>query len=479
MRDFVDGTVRNRLDRAGVPRSLARGIRGLYLDEIVRDPTISVAQAAANVGTTPTNVRKMRFRLPEPRTAPTEEAVMNKTQLSTAVPDQTTETLLRWQQSDLRLLDQFCAAYVDPATPVRNAKAAAAGIEQARADLHEIARVEEARGRCRSGARSERHQEPRPRPELEGTEMTDWDVIQDDELQEHLAMAQGLLAQDEDFWTDYATDVQAEVERRAEASKAAEAQRRRRERARYEASAEGKLAALRKDLKEAEETLANAEKSPTSSRLHPDLARDADPVNAARFAAAATVTHLKQKIALSEKRLPFHDTDDNALVDEAATLEAEIAPLREQVAALDRQQRESGIKDTSFSAQSARRHLEEAQAKLKAIVDEVALRRRDARNEALVRDRQAKVAMRMRQESLEHWRAESKRLRSYLDDPQKSGMLDVAELQRAEKNLREVQAYIDRKPPPSKDELARAAERIAQDTSIRRIAPGVVQANWV
>ena len=47
---FVDGNTRDRLDRAGVPRSLARGTKDLYLHEFVRDPDLSTAEAAANVG---------------------------------------------------------------------------------------------------------------------------------------------------------------------------------------------------------------------------------------------------------------------------------------------------------------------------------------------------------------------------------------------------------------------------------------------
>jgi hypothetical protein len=61
-----------------------------------------------------------------------------KTQLSTAVSGQTTDTLLRWRESDLRLLDELCLINADPTSPVRDAKESAKAIERHRASFAEV-----------------------------------------------------------------------------------------------------------------------------------------------------------------------------------------------------------------------------------------------------------------------------------------------------------------------------------------------------
>ena len=59
------------------------------------------------------------------------------------------------------------------------------------------------------------------------------------------------------------------------------------------------------------------------AKVHPDQALDPNPVTAARFAAAKTVTDLKQKVLQLERRLPFTKTTDDQLLDLAADAESD------------------------------------------------------------------------------------------------------------------------------------------------------------
>lgn len=306
--------------------------------------------------------------------------------------------------------------------------------------------------------------------------MTDWDTIQDSELDDHLAMAQGLAEQDED-WTDFLEEVTTERDRRAEVAKAAEAQRRRRERAKYDASPEGKLAALRKDLKDAEQALAESDTSPTPLRVHPDQVLDGDPITAARYAAARTVADLKAQIAVAEARLPFAKTSDDQLLDLAADAETILTPLREAVAKADAQVAETGIADTSFATQKARRDLMTAEAEFGPVTDEMAYRKRDATNAIFVHDREVRVAMKTREESLVRWKAEEARLMSILNDRDKSGRVDLADLRAAQRAVDMLEKAKGNNTPLEEDELKAAREKIAADTSIR-VVGNAVEATW-
>ena len=146
-------------------------------------------------------------------------------------------------------------------------------------------------------SRSTRNSMPR-----EGADHDHWDLIQDDELQEHLLMAQGLAEQDAEAWGSFQEEVTSEWEKRVETTKKAEAQRRRREAAKYAASPEGKLAALRKDLAAAEQTLAESDRSPTRP-ITP--IKPGDPINAARYKAAQGVAGIKAQVVEPETRMPF------------------------------------------------------------------------------------------------------------------------------------------------------------------------------
>lgn len=305
--------------------------------------------------------------------------------------------------------------------------------------------------------------------------MTDWDLIQDDELQEHLLMAQGLAEQDAEAWGSFQEEVTSEWEKRVETTKKAEAQRRRREAQRYAASPEGKLATLRKDLSAAEQTLAESDRSPTTAKIHPDQARDRDPVNAARIKAAQGVAGIKAQVAELETRLPFTKINDDQLLNLAADAETILTPLREAVAKADAQQRETGVADTSFAVQKARRDLAAAEAEFTPVTDEMAYRRRDARNATLTRDREVRVAMRMREEALPRWKAEEARLMAQLNDRDKSGFVDLAALRTAQKAVDMLEMAKANDTPVGKDEIEAARDKIAAETNIRAVGPGAVE----
>ncbi|HET6713964.1 MAG TPA: hypothetical protein VFI59_09670 [Actinomycetota bacterium] len=304
---------------------------------------------------------------------------------------------------------------------------------------------------------------------------TDWAEYDDDSLEDHLEMAVGLVEQDEDAWSDFHSEIVAEREKRIQTTKKAEAERRRREAARYAASPQGKLAALKKDLKVAECALAAAERPETLARVHPDTARDLDPLRTARVEAAARVADLKSQIEVAEKRLPFTKTTDDQLLDLAAEGEAILAPLREAVAKHDAQAREQGIEDNSFAAQKARRDLAAAEADHGPILDEMGWRKSDKQNAVFTRDRETKTALKPRQQALERWTTEERRLKAMLDDPNRSGFLDVEELRTASKNVAEITEYVKKNPPPTAGELARARAVIEADQNLVPVAPGTVE----
>ena len=194
-----------------------------------------------------------------------------------------------------------------------------------------------------------------------------------------------------------------------------------------------------------------------------------------QFAAFTTVERLKADITTAQDRLPFNGASTDDLVDQAAAIEADLAPLREKVKKIDEQLRTRGIEDKSFTAQKARADLAEAEAKLKPITTEMGFRKADERNAAMQRDMETKAVKLMRKEALKHWEAESRRLRADLDDPIRSQMLDYAELQRAEKNVKEIAAWNEKDPEPTKTELQRTRERVAARTDIRPVAPNAVE----
>lgn len=307
----------------------------------------------------------------------------------------------------------------------------------------------------------------------------DWETVTDDELEGHLEMAAGLAEQDAGTWQDFAEEVTTERERRAETSKAVEAQRRRREQAKYAASPEGRLSALKKDLAAAQAKLAESDRSPTSVRVHPDQARDHDPVNAARIQAAQTVAGLQAQVSEAERRLPLHKFSDDELLDLAAEGETILTPLREAGSKADAQMRESGIQDTSYAVQKARRDLAAAEAEFSPVIDEMAFRKRDARNAVLIRDREVRVAMRARDEALPRWKAEEQRLLGMLNDSSRSGFVDLGELRAAQRAVEMLEKAKANYTPVGKDELEAARSKIAEDTNIQVVGPTAVEiASW-
>ena len=276
----------------------------------------------------------------------------------------------------------------------------------------------------------------------------------------------------------YGEEVAAEKQRRADEA-AAEKARKRAAHERYLATPEGKLSSLKQELKAGEKELAEMpEAEAKAGRMHPDEILAQDPKRASRFAKGKEVANLRAQIVEAESRLPFNGKSSDDLVDQAAAVEADLAPLREKVKAADDQLRTRGIADTSFATQQARRDLNQAEAKLKPITAEIGYRKRDERNAAMQRDMETKAVKLMRKEALKHWEAESRRLRADLDDPVRSQLLDYAELQRAEKNVKEITAWNEKDPAPTKTELQRARERVATRTDILPDGPNAVVANW-
>ena len=204
---------------------------------------------------------------------------------------------------------------------------------------------------------------------------------------------------------------------------------------------------MKQELKAGEKELAELPEGETKAgRMHPDEILVQDPKRASRFAKGKEIANLKTQIVEAESRLPFHGKSNDDLVDQAAAIEADIPALREKVKAADDQLRTRGVADTSFATQQARRDLAEAESKLKPITAEIGYRKRDERQAAMQRDLEVRAVKRMRTEALNHWTAESRRLRADLDDPVRSQLLDYAELQTAEKNVREITEWNRRTP---------------------------------
>ena len=307
---------------------------------------------------------------------------------------------------------------------------------------------------------------------------TDWTTYDEEALDDHYEFA-GRLADnldDPETWESQQAEIDQERERRTKAEAAAEKQRKQRERERYAASPQGKISTLKAELKAAEKELAEMPSVPMGPRVHPDQALDGNPVNAARFDKANVVTNLRGQIAEAESRLPFNGKADDALVEVAAAIEADLAPLREKVKKLDEQLRTRGIADTSFTAQKARADLAEAEAELKPVATEMALRRRDATNQLLIADLASKKVRRMREDALAHWTAEEARLKAQLDDPNLAGLYDFQELQRAREHVQEITAWNEKNPPPTKAELQRARTAMEADPKFKVNPDGSVEA---
>ena len=245
----------------------------------------------------------------------------------------------------------------------------------------------------------------------------------------------------------------------------------------YARTPKGKIAALTKGLADAEADLATkqADKAQRPAKIHPDQARDGFPLDRPHCEAAAKVTMLRAQIVESEARLPFHNVTEDELVNQAAAVEADLAPLREQVAKVDAQVKNTGIADTSFTAQRVRRDLAAAEAKLKRITDEMGYRKRDARNAVFTLDREVRTAMTMRAEALKRWTAEERRLLAMLNDPTQSGLLDLGELRAARKAKAMLEKAKTNHTPVGSDELESARERIASQTNIVAVGPGAVE----
>lgn len=126
----------------------------------------------------------------------------------------------------------------------------------------------------------------------------------------------------------------------------------------------------------------------------------------------------------------------------------------------------------------ARRELREIGGTLDSLRRESERRKVDKRNAVAGAAAEAKMVKAMRVEALQHWTAREASLKAILDDPSRSGLLDLGELREASKQVAQFTAWNKKDPAPTEGELARARERLAARTDIRVVAHNAVEANW-